>query len=223
MAVTSPSFGSASLSSADFCQRDNSMKNWGFFLMLTLGNPAMAEDMTMVTPVFSQIVVAPLPAGFKPIYEDANAANYILEAVPQTETLDNWTQMLTLTGAKGRGGREGAALDMANAMADLYGNLCPDDLVAEPLPVPNIPGASEVFAAFLGCTAIPGSQPEAMVLLVMAGDEDLYTLQWAERAQAPVTYDLANWTPRLAALTAKARLCTIVSGEAPPYPSCVGS
>jgi hypothetical protein len=201
------------------------MKTLCFFLISILASPAAAEKVTMVSPVFSQIVVTPLPTGFQPFNEKTEAGRYILEAMHQTETLENWTQMLTLTSAQGMGGTQGAAVRMANTLAENYRAVCPDHLIAEPIQAPAIPGAVEVFAAFLGCTTIPGSQPEAMVVLAMAGRSDLYTLQWAVRADAsdaPLTYDLAEWTPRLAHLAAGTRLCAIVPGEAPPYPSCTG-
>lgn len=202
------------------------MKPLYFFLLVALTDPTLAQETTLVTPVFSQIVAARMPEGFRAIYEDATADSYILESIPRTETLETWTRMLTLTGTKGIGGREGAALGMANALADRYRSACPDHLETAALPAPEIPGAVEVFAAFLGCTTIPGSQPEAMVVLVMAANRDVYTLQWAERAASelsPVTYDLADWAPRLDQLTAGTRLCDIVPGEAAPYPSCTNN
>jgi len=202
------------------------MKLNRFFLIACLAGPAMAEDVTMVAPIFAQIVAAPLPDGFAPAFENTNGGSYLLEAVPQGETLEAWTQMVTLSAAQGQGGVAGAAMGMANGLAAGYRAACPDLFVAEALPAPPVPGASEVFAAFMGCPAIVNAPAEAMVVLVMGGAEDIYTLQWAARAdasQGPVAYDLADWTPRLDRLAARARLCPIVPGEAPPYPSCVGN
>jgi len=192
-------------------------------MLALLAGPVAAQDVTMVAPIFSQIVAAPLPAGFQLVFEKANPATYILEAVPTGQTVEAWTEMLTLTGAQDKAGAAGVAMGYANLLADGYRAACPDHFVAEALEPPPVPGATELFAAFLGCTAIPGTQAEAMVVLVMAGRRDIYTLQWAARADTtagPVPYDLNDWTPRLARLAARARICDVVAGEAPPYPSC---
>jgi hypothetical protein len=48
-------------------------------------------------------------------------------------------------------------------------------------------------------------------------------VQWSERGAAAEKADVANakWMDRLQKL-APLRVCAIVPGEAPPYPSCVG-
>ena len=56
-----------------------------------------------ISPVFHQLVAFSLPPDFKSrnaAYEQANGFFYIREHVPQGESVDHWTQMITLTGTK---------------------------------------------------------------------------------------------------------------------------
>src|SRR6266498_2177126 len=54
-----------------------------------------------ITPIFGQLVVFSLPKGFKPVFEDRNSSQYIQESVLDGETTKKWSQMITITGAKG--------------------------------------------------------------------------------------------------------------------------
>src|SRR5207244_3534221 len=56
---------------------------------------------TVISPVFGQLVAFSMPSSFVVVSENANGPNYIREAVPKGETVDRWTQMITLTGVKG--------------------------------------------------------------------------------------------------------------------------
>lgn len=70
---------------------------------------------------------------------------------------------------------------------------------------------------------VGGAQSESMVFVVLVGAEDIYTLQWAEHgpaSAAPIDFPGGVWTDRLAVLQARAKVCDIVPGEQPPYPSC---
>lgn len=53
-----------------------------------------------ITPIFSQLVSFYLPEGFVPQFENAQGPNYIMEFVPQGETVKRWTQMITVTGGR---------------------------------------------------------------------------------------------------------------------------
>ncbi|MCX7180827.1 MAG: hypothetical protein NTX56_19355 [Proteobacteria bacterium] len=149
-----------------------------------------------ITPIFGQLLMFSFPKGFKPAFEDAKGAQYIQESVLDGETTAKWSQMLTVTGAKG-----------------LASN-------------PGVFGVHDAFAAIVSCgVASPtgASYSEAMLLLVIKGERDYYTIQWAERGTAsasPLKLDDAKWQERFKKL-APIKLCPIVPGEAAPYPSCV--
>lgn len=182
--------------------------------------PAPARDRIVVSPVYSQLVAVPVPDGFHGDYEAEQAGSYILELVPQGQTVDDWRQMITLTGGKGVAGKV-SVVDAATSIAEGYRQACPDTFAVRSLPAPQPKGAVAVFAGWVGCGTVDG-HAEAMTFLVLQGQTDLYTLQWAERGPAQATApdpDPAVWKPRADAL-GLARLCARVSGEAAPYPSC---
>jgi hypothetical protein len=63
-----------------------------------------------------------------------------------------------------------------------------------------------------------------MLLIVLKGREDYYTVQWATRGPAqakPVELSRGDWMERLRRLQ-PIKLCDPVPGESPPYPSCLG-
>lgn len=189
---------------------------------LLAGSPLVAAEVTVVGPVFSQLVAFAAPDRFRPGFEDANADNYILELAPQGETVEQWSELITLTGTRGSSGDADGLAGFANLLAQGYAEACPDSFAAYQFDPPRVAGASAVFAGYMGCGAI-GTQSEAMVFLVLAGKADLYTLQWAEHGAAVAAApepDLAHWMPRLDALAGAARICDPVAGEAAPYPSC---
>lgn len=189
-------------------------------------NAAQAETATIIAPVFAQLVTAPLPDGFAPAYENANETGYINEAVPEGESVEDWSQLVTLTGAKGLAlGAEAVDADgFAEFLAESYHQACPDSFSATALDVDAVPGVQDFFAGYLSCGSLNGGpMSESMVFLVLVGAEDIYTLQWAEHgpaSAAPIGFPGGVWQDRLALLHARAKVCDIIPGEQPPYPSC---
>jgi hypothetical protein len=179
-----------------------------------------------ITPIFSQLVSVPLPKGFVPAFEDTKGGQYIQEWVLQGENLKKWSQMITLTGSKG------LALNVsippariAGGIADGFKRACPDSHTATALGAKKF-GNHDGFAAVVSCgIANPVGEPysESALLIVIKGDSDYYSIQWAERGAAsktPIAFDNAKWGDRLKKLST-IKLCPIVAGESPPYPSCL--
>jgi hypothetical protein len=195
-------------------------------LTLLFASPALAESTIAIAPVFSQLVTMPIPVGFQSIFEDASTTNYIHEAVPLGETVNDWSQMITLLAGADlvTGQPADDAVAMAEGFAGNYSSACPATMSAVALDAPPVPGAVATFAGYISCGDTGGGQSESMVFVVMVGAQDVYALQWAARgpaSAAPLGYDPGTWTPRLQELVATARLCDPVAGEAPPYPSCL--
>ena len=191
--------------------------------LLTLTSPALADGSIIVAPIYSQLVAVPVPAGFKAGFENERQGSYILELTPAGETLDQWTQLITVTGEKG-GAAQMTATDMAASIGRGYQDACPTSFAARSLPVPKVRGAAEVFAGYLGCGSVKGVS-EAMVFLVIKGTSEVYTVQWAERGTAqdePLDVNPVVWRQRADAL-ALTRICDKVSGEVAPYPSCTAN
>jgi len=192
---------------------------------LALAALPLRAEVTAIAPVFDQLVAIPLPTGFGSGHDNLRGDNFIQEFVPEGESVaDNWTQMITLTGT--RGAANVPVAHVGDLMTAGFGAACPGTLTAVDLGPLMVGGSSAAQAWYLGCghvTTNPPSRREEMVIVVLQGSADLYTVQWAARGPAQASapaYDAALWGPRLATLAAQMRLCPILSAEGPPYPSC---
>jgi hypothetical protein len=186
--------------------------------------PAPAPAARAVTPVFSQLVSFSYPSGFVPAFEDSKPGGYIQESVLRGETVERWTQMLTLSGARDLAANaQMTPSRFAGSVATGFKNACPQSYAALGLGDLRV-GNYDGFAAVIGCGTAPGgARSEVALLLVVKGERDYYTLQWAERAEpvnGPVALDAAKWSERLQRLM-PVKLCARVPGEAAPYPSCL--
>jgi hypothetical protein len=192
-----------------------------------LVGPASAQapppkNATVVSPIFSQLVRFQMPLSFVVVYENTKATQYIREAVPKGETVERWTQMITVTGYKGLAANANVTPEkFAGGMSAGFKRLCPDSFAAKGLGAAKFSGA-DAFVAVTGCGTVQG-RSETVLIAVVKGVADYYTFQWAERGAAggaPQVEDI-RWPQRLRALQPIA-LCGTVPGETAPYPSCTG-
>ena len=179
-----------------------------------------------IAPVFAQLVMFPYPEGFAVVFENTNAGSYIREAVLKGETVDRWSQMITVTGAKGR-----AAVPNITPQSYLEGRAsnfkraCPDTFSARALGALKISGR-DAFVGLAGCGSVQSAgnkHSENALIISVKGSDDYYTIQWAERGPAleqPADLNGAKWQDRLRKLS-PIKLCPRIPGEAPPYPSCI--
>jgi hypothetical protein len=191
---------------------------------------AFADDaaVTTISPVYSELVAFSLPSGFVTVHQNAGAKSYIREAVLKGETVDKWTQMITVTGAEGMANLPNVTPESAaGGIAAGYQGACPASYVGGLIKHITIAG-HQALLTYVSCgstTAITGSaHSESLLLITVVGKEDLYTLQWAERGAAsdtPVKFDTDKWVDRFKALL-PIKFCPVVKGEKPPYPSCLG-
>jgi hypothetical protein len=200
--------------------------------------PAGAQDKTdiealrkqgysvrMISPIFSQLVMLSLPKGFTTVFEDTSGGQYTREAVLDGETVERWSQMITVTGAKGLASNPRlTAQSFVEQIAGGFKNACPDTFSAKGLGALKISGR-DAFIALAGCgtAASDGNaHSESALLVAIKGTADYYTIQWADRGPAsarPMALDEAMWKERFDKLS-PIKLCPIKPGEAPPYPSC---
>lgn len=180
-----------------------------------------------ISPIFGQLVMFSLPKGFTTVFEDAKASQYIRESVLVGENQHQWSQMVTVTGVKGLASNPNVTPQaFANRMAGGFKGVCPSSFSGTGLGAIKV-GKYDAYAAVVSCgTANPvgDAYSESALLIVIKGESDYYTLQWAERNAAsadPIKFDEAKWTERLKKLM-PVKLCPIVPGEAAPYPSCAG-
>lgn len=191
------------------------------------GDSELPPFFTVISPIFGQLVAFSQPSNFVLGFENVDGSSYIREVVPRGETVEKWTQMITVTGAKELAEQpEVYPITVASTIANGYKKFCPKTFSATSLPPPDVAGY-KTFAAVVGCGTVIGNgeeRSEAALIIAVRGESDYYTIQWAQRGKAsaePFAPDMAVWTKRAAEL-GPIRLCRIVTGEKAPYPSCVG-
>ncbi len=188
--------------------------------------PGGAGTRTIV-PVFHRLVAFTLPAPFKMSFERTSGNIYVREHVPEGQSSEEWTRMVTLTGVQGMVHMAGATPQAyLQALARGFQRHCPDTYVA--LDLGPQPLASEpTFATVASCGRVTSggkAHSETSVMVAIQGSDDFYALQWTEHGRDsshPLALDGKYWSARLAQL-GPVTLCPIVPGEAPPYASCAG-
>lgn len=183
------------------------------------------SEVRAIMPVFSQLVAFSYPKGFVPVFEQTKNGSYIQESVLKGESVQRWSQMITVTGAKGLASNpDQSPVRFASGLAAGFRDACPDSFAAKSLGEFKL-GGHDAFASVISCGNVngaAGARSESALVIVIQGRQDYYTLQWAERgrpSQLPLSLDDARWSERLKQLAPLA-LCPIVPGEAAPYPSC---
>jgi hypothetical protein len=184
------------------------------------------DSVRTITPIFNQLLMFSFPKGFVPAFEDAKGGQYIQESVLEGESVKKWSQMITITGAKGLALNPNVTpARFAGGMAGGFKYACPDSYTATGLGEIKF-GSHDGFAAVVSCgvaNPVGESYSESMLLVVIKGESDYYTIQWAERGEAsktPIKFNNTKWVDRVKKLT-PIKLCPIFPGEQPPYPSCI--
>jgi hypothetical protein len=187
------------------------------------GAPA---SVTVIAPVYGQLVRFSTPTAFAAVFENTKDTFYIREAVPKGETVNQWSQMITVTGAKGLASAPRfSTRTLAGAIAAGFKKACPDSFVTRDLGATKV-GDRDAAVAVASCGKVNASADkhgETAMIIAVKGNSDAYTIQWAERASSASSgpaIDDAKWQGRLRELM-PIRLCAIVPGEAAPFPSCL--
>jgi hypothetical protein len=188
-------------------------------------NPVPAS-FTVISPVFGQLVRFSMPAKFVTASENTEENFYIREAMPKGETVNAWTQMITVTGSRGMAASANfSPQKLAASIALGFKKACPESFVVKDLGETRL-GDQDAYLAVASCGKVNSSadgHSETALIVAVKGTADAYTIQWAERtplASSPPGINEAIWRERLRELM-PIRLCAIVPGEAAPYPSCL--
>lgn len=209
---------------------------FGIFLAGTIAaGPAIADtpplpsgirSLQAIAPIFSQLLAWHMPLRFHGVNEESRGNFYMLESVPHGETVDQWSRMITITGlANAAANPDLTPRSYASGIAAGFQKACPDSFNASALDAPTVDGHA-TFAAIISCgrnSQGAGAQSETAVVLVIKGEQDYYTVQWAEHGQAqsaPLQLDAAEWSQRLGELL-PIHICEKLPGEASPFPSCL--
>ena len=188
----------------------------------TSGADANPSDKTgwtqrVMSPIFSQLVMISQPADFVVRFESVKGGSYIREAVPKGETVEDWSQMITVTGLQGasEGGQLTPQTFLENIAAG-FQRACPQTFATAELKPLGVSG-HPAYAAIASCGRVMSGpeRSETAAILVIQGTKDFYTLQWAERGEASsaaLTLDASVWQERLGKLT-PVDLCDIAPGK----------
>jgi hypothetical protein len=191
-------------------------------------NPAVADDkcgkgqnerggddgrITAAVRIFSQVVSFRYPGGFKAADEGERAGHFQLELIPANESLESWSQMVTITGEKGLAPNPNTNPQyFTGHMADGFKRACPDTFSAYGAGSFKVSGY-DAFMAVIGCGSVRGGgrqYSEAALVITMKGIDDYYTIQWAERgASTDRPMDLSG--PKWMDMSKKLRPIEIIS------------
>ena len=170
-----------------------------------------------MVPVYSQVLSFSLPPGFKQGSSQVAGPSFISEWVPENETVDKWTRMITLTGAQGFASHANfSPKKLAEGRASRYKQHCPDSFATSALFDGKISDHEAFIAVVLcGTVALPaGNTSESAVIAEIKGDKDYYSLQRAERetaTNAPMAIDVGSRLAKFKRLE-PIRFCPVVPG-----------
>ncbi len=175
------------------------MKKWIGFLLLLIAPvwalSAFAADqesrkITVEIPIYSQKIRFSIPFEWQYAFTDQNASNYLVEFIPKTETIENWTHLFTLQGIKNYD-PEVKLIDIANQTASKFVKICPDNAVYTPIGQQKI-HHHNAFSAIIGCANMPNNaatklkvgMSEISHFIFVRGKKDLYIIQKSIRSNA---------------------------------------
>ena len=183
-----------------------------------------------ITPIFSQVLITFIPKGFEIAFANASATDYIHELIPKGENVSQWTQMLTVTGAKDIAlNPQLTPQQVAGFFGAGFQSTCPNSFNAHVFPNHHQINGHDSVSIIVSCgtsKATQGTTSEIALITVIKGKKDYYTIQWAERGSpstTPIQIDLPKWSSRLEQQIKPIKLCTAIAGEKAPYPSCLNS
>lgn len=139
------------------------------------------------TKIFSQKIEFNLPEGWKPVFENADQATYMLEFVPAGQTKEKWNQMFTVQGFKGLA-QKMSPKDFLGLMSNVYKGICPNQAIFELIEKNSLP-QYETQGALLGCASMNKDHPsglkagmgEVAYFIAIKGTQDMYLFHKAIR------------------------------------------
>ena len=143
-------------------------RSFPFQVEVVMTNGTKSLPRGIVTPVFSQLVAYSVPGNFVHAFENTAGAGYIQEFVPQGQTVENWSQIITLTGVKDLALKpEASAIAFMSSMAESFKKTCPNTFATKGIGKLTL-GSSEAFLALLACGTIQSPSPHGEVVLIVA-------------------------------------------------------
>lgn len=179
-------------------------------------------SISVVQQIYNRVISIDLPRKFVTAYRQRSPAGYIVEYLPDGQTLANWTQMITITSNPGVGAAK--AEDEAIAAYIFNRSNCPGKLFRDLGPLKSATSA-RTRAVVIGCGAVGGDDDAAAVagaseraaIAFLRDEENIWTVQFAERnlpGQSRPHFDLATASAMLEKLGIRA--CAANDGD----PAC---
>jgi hypothetical protein len=176
-------------------------------MIFSAAQAGASPTITAVTPIFGQLIAVKYPSQFRMVNEETKGNYYLQESVKSGDTVNQWSEMITLTGRQGA-----ASLPQASARGFVlnifkdFQTACPATFSMLELGARSLDGR-ESFAAIGSCGAVSTAEEaskhaahsETALIVGIKGSADIYTVQWAERGQPsnrPLILDPAIWADR---------------------------
>ncbi len=144
-------------------------------------------DATIVQPIFGRVISFAVPRGFVIAWRQQVVGGYLVEYVPDGETIENWSRMITVTARVGAGAARVEDDQLANVLFNKPS--CEGWRYTDLGAVPN-QGAARRRNLIIGCDAIGGKEyskavagaGERAAIAFVRDDEAVWTIQYAERS-----------------------------------------
>lgn len=149
------------------------MKGFGFSAALVVA--------VLATPSFAALeaenVLTAVPEGFVVGFEEGDDSRHLVEFIPDGETVDDWSAMVTVVTLHDADNADAAATNMADAWIEA----CKDGS-AGPLSEDVVNGYPYVIWGYDCPLNAQTGKPETMIMKVIPGRDALYMVQYAVRA-----------------------------------------
>lgn len=154
------------------------------------------DTIDTVQQVYSRVVTLKLPRPFVQVTRDERRGFFITEYVPDGETVDNWSRMITVTGTLGMGATRFSDTELA---AQFEPKGCPGKVFRDLGPAAPLLGVTGRVVV-IGCG--PPDQPgaERGVIALYRDRQNSWTVQYAERNHGKPPFSPEQAVARLNAL-----------------------
>jgi len=157
------------------------------------------DKMTTVQQVWTRTVAFDLPKPFVPSWRAQGPANYTVEYIPDGETSERWTRMITVSGTIAAGAARMGDAALASAV---FGRpACPGYVYRDLGPTARPPLGYRSLV--IGCGAEGSPASERAVIAMFHDGQTMWTIQYAERGaltagfERQATAKLARLAPLL--------------------------
>lgn len=144
--------------------------------------PENIKSVAAVIPIFSQKIAFNLPTNWKAVFEDQQEGSYMIEFIPQEETIEQWKNLFTIQAFENLAGKT-TPIDFLNGMAVRIKDACGEYAVFEQLGSMTVTN-HQAYAVIMGCSNTPDAQgvfseqgqSEFGYYLTIKGQSDFYLI-----------------------------------------------